>query len=388
MNSDLTQAEKEELYEALTYVEFPDHDYIQTHNNNINFNQAPNEVNTQSSTYIKNAWMKINSITPTVQIEDNLYHNGEGNIQLASNYNIQLPSRTERGDCKTKYSVSSASTSYTITDDGNNIGYTFNKNNDLNLEAQFTITATIKVKHYRQTERGCKYSHTETRTDQITIQDYQQVLYYNEPFNYDFEILDEAHNSYHGEFNTTSAFDLNFEDSTYQKRTYYYSYETNFEPYSVLTVKAVPYEREFSQNININQNQFTVPNINNCEITLYNHFEQQIEECNTEYNETDIQLTTDQQYYNQGETINLTIEPDNIPVIINYNEIIEIATANTQLTANETGLITATYNSKTDSEMVFVQAEQWSSFWNFGYFSTIIYILSNLSVFVFRRFGL
>ena len=55
---------------------------------------------------IKNAWLKIFTIMPSISINDTLYHNGTGEILTAYSYDTQLPTEKIAGDCRTEYELS------------------------------------------------------------------------------------------------------------------------------------------------------------------------------------------------------------------------------------------------------------------------------------------
>jgi hypothetical protein len=398
LNSDLTNEEKEELYLALFYTEFPDHDFIYEHNNGIEFVQAPEGVSKHNSNYVKNGWVEIVAVMPSVLIEDIIYHNGEGEILTAFGYNVQKPTGTASGDCRTIYNVKSVGRSFDIFANGRSIGHTdliaFSEEENLTIEAILIITVKVEIRHYKEKKvRGrwqCKYDSTETKTDQVRISDTIEANYLGDEHSYDLEITDEAHNSFKGniEVENATAFDLNFIDAFYEEREWYYSYQYLYEPYYILQVIAEPYKREHSENIIITNNEFTVSDIEDCSITLYTHFDSEEYICNLEYEDNDVKISTDKQFYEKGETIEISIEPSNIEVELIFGDYIENVTGYIELIAEDSGLISISYNSNEDSKMIYVGAEEWSSFWDFSWFGTFLYMIGNFSLFIWRKVGL
>jgi hypothetical protein len=407
-DSELTDEEKKELYLALFYTEFPDYDYVEDYNLEIEFDEAPEGVVEYDSSYIKNAWMKIVAVSPSLIINHTLFHNGEGEILLGYNYDIETPSGTASGDCRTSYNVRSISTSFEVSDDGTTLGYSdlvsFSVENNLYLEAEMEANVRVEIRHYKwETEEYqyyiggriyyrdvCRYSHTETDYDSLTVTDDLELEYYSDEPSYSLEILDEAYDSYKGslEVEDETTFELSFIDSYYENRDWYYSYEYSYEPYYILTVVAEEYEKEVSENININSEGFTVGDIEDCSITLYNHFESETYDCSTEYEDVDIEISISEQFYEKGDTIEVSIEPSDVEVLLTYGDLEEYITGSTSLEAFDSGLITISYNSKEDSEMLYVGAEEWDSFWNFGWFGTFLYMISNFSMFIWRKVGI
>jgi len=80
----------------------PDFNFIYSWNTNLNILKSP-DGRTSSSGTISNAWMKIITLMPSI-IENNiLYGSKNGKLMTSYNYNVNLPSGTESGDCRTDY---------------------------------------------------------------------------------------------------------------------------------------------------------------------------------------------------------------------------------------------------------------------------------------------
>ncbi len=413
--SGISEEEKEELYIALFYQEFPDYDYAYNHNTEIEWEESPEGVIEIDGTYIKNTWIILASVLPSVQIEDEIYHNGEGEILTGYNYDIVLPTGTASGDCKTSYGTKRTSRSHTITANGKEIGHSslvsFTSEEDLEIETEMTITAEISIRHYTEQPKEkkyyigggkyryeydyddmkCKYSHTEYEEERVTVSDNIEIIYYDSEQDFEINLEKESYSSYHGnlDIEDVTAFDLSFKDSSYEKREWYYSYNYEYAPYYTLQVIAEPYEVEQSENININSAyEFIVNSYEDCSITLYTHFSEESESCSLEYEDIGLSMSLSENTVLEGESFIVSITPSDESVIVSYGELEYEVEEEIELVAISTGLVIVSYDNEKVSELVFVPSGEWSSFFALGWFGMFIYILSNLGTFVWGKIGL
>lgn len=164
-SSNISASTKQQLMADLAY---PNHNYanhstIYDRNTAIIFDQAPNGVETSSSGSIKDAWLKITSIMPSVLSDGKLLTPGIGRIQSAYNYRIEVPSGTEGGDCYTEHNLKNNQASLTIYLNGNQIGTStltdFQGSSTLNFEANLKIQSSIEVKHSKNFKECCYYAY-------------------------------------------------------------------------------------------------------------------------------------------------------------------------------------------------------------------------------------
>jgi len=393
VNSDLTDTEKEELYQALLFVEFPDYDYVYNYNTNVEWVNTPENVTEYDSKYTKNAWILLASVMPSVSINDTLYYNGDASVLIGYDYDIEIPSSTISGDCRTIYDVSSVSRSHRVYVNGNIVGYSelvsFTSDEDVDVETEITITVVVSIKHYKikttKPLRGtCQYYSTEIDTDTLTISDSKELFYLDDEPSYSINIEDQGYDSYNGELSITNytAYDFIIGSGSYQKRDWYYSYDIID---NIIIVVAEPYEREVVDNINFLNGSFTIQEINPCSLTLYSHFDSFIYDCYEDFEDVDIGLETDKSYYNVGDTIEVTITPSDKEVLLTYGDIEENVTGFTSLTATQSGLVKIVYGGKTDTEQVYVRSESWNIFWLLVLFGILIYLFGNFSLVIWRK---
>jgi hypothetical protein len=399
-DQELTLEEKEELYNSLMSIEFPDFEFVYNYNTNIEFTSPPENVSTTDSMQIKNAWLSIITVMPSVLIEDQLYSQEQGTLLTAYNYDTELPSGLQGNDCKTLYSISEQTEELSIYKNGDLIGHDlvqdYTINNDSNFLAQLLITSVIRVRHY-QDHQGhcyigeycpstCEYSHTTYQTAQITLEDELELFYYDEQPLGEVHLLDQITSSYHGEIlaENYTALDLGFANSEYNLRNYYYDFDFSYKPYYVLTIKANEEQSEFIDNIIVGDLDFFVKDINSAVLTLYNHFGSFEYPLTFNFNDEDLVLETDKNFYEIGETILVT---SNLDAEIEYNG--ETLYGNeVEFTASqEDHTIKAYYGNKQDTRMIFVANESWIGFYNLGFFGMLIFLINKIGLFFMRRIG-
>jgi hypothetical protein len=212
-NTNLSQAEKDLLIADIFNKNktIPDFDFIYSWNTNLNIKDSPDNKY-QSSGAIRNAWVKIIALMPSVLENNILYIPEQGKILTRYNYNVVLPSGTVLGDCKTYYSLEDKKESLDIYANDKLIGHDqltgfIIKDNPENLDfiARLNIEVKYKVKHY-QRERYCseykdgkciryrtvcEYSSTNYHTDTLTLADSLNTKLYKSQLNSSFKITDK-----------------------------------------------------------------------------------------------------------------------------------------------------------------------------------------------------
>ena len=393
-DSELSDVEKEELYDALMYVEFPDFDYVYDYNTELEFDEKPDDVKKYGSDYIKNAWIILASVMPSVEIDNVSYYDGSASVLTGYDYEIEVPSGTASGDCKTIYNVNSISRSHRVYVNDEIIGYSdlvaFESAEDVEIRTELTITAVVSIRHYKikttKPFRGtCKYYSTETDTDTLIIYDSKELLYLNDEPSYSINIEDQGYDSYQGslDVNDAVAYDFSIGEGSYQKRDWYYTYDITYG--SLLNVVAVPYEREVVNNINFVNNEFTIQEIKPCSITLYSHFDSWTSDCEQDFEDNDISILTDKHFYDSGDEIQVTITPSDEEVLLTYGDIEKLVTGSTILTAEQSGLITISSSGKANSVQIYVGSGNWGILWLILLFGMFVYTISNFGLFIWRR---
>lgn len=341
----------------------PNHYFVNSWNNQIQMRTAPQEVSTRNEGVIRDAWIKIASIMPSVLENDTLYVDKIGKIQSFYNYRIEIPTGTASGDCKTIYSLANQDSQLQLFLNnilvGNNklSNYQTSENGDLNFLAQITINAQTKIEHYQdytycsQYYKGskkcrtysteCRYSNTEYKNDQLILTDYVKAKTFPNIPSYNFQTLNDYGSSIKGLVNANNytSFLLSFKDASYKETNYIYDYVYSLKPYNVLTIRATPLFQGTTNNINIkhlsnSSFEFIVNNKQNCQITLFTHFSNNSYSCFPEITLKGLSITTDKLHYFTNESIKVEIEPKGMPVKLNYGNTTYIVSDSISLQAN------------------------------------------------------
>lgn len=364
----MTEQDKQMLYTLAFYNDrtVPNHDFIALWNQQLNFTTAPDGVSTQDKGVIKNAWLKIISVMPSVLENDTLYCDTTGKLQSAYNYNITLPDGTINGDCQTTYELSKDRTTFDSSVNGNKFGsdklstFSINETSDANFLAQLNIIIDTKINHYKNNRYCCKYSNhqcvkycyrceyysNEIHTDSLTINDSVGAKVYDTDFKGNVEITDSNDASSRGKAITINStrFTLNFQNSSYEKSNYIYDFNYSFQPYNILTLVAQPFAQETKNNIFINDKNesgflFIVKNSQNCSLTIANHFSSSEISCDSNISNINLSVSTDKFYYASNDTIFVKLNPETIPLTVTYG--------NQSIIAQNTTSFVATYPDST-----------------------------------------
>jgi hypothetical protein len=358
-NTNLSQTDKDLLISDIfnSNKTNPNFDFVYQWNTNLNISNS-SDGKIYSSGTIKNAWIKIICLMPSIIENNTLYSSSIGKLLTAYSYNYQLPSGTVSGDCKTSYSLSSKTEQLNVYINNNLIGHdkliSFNNlNQDANFKSELVISIKYRIDHYKNKKycskydsKGrcikysyrCEFSNSEYKTDILTISDQLSAKFYQNNPASTFKVIDKYSGITKGvlEASNYTNLILSFNNSQYKNSKYIYSLNYSL-PYYILTIKAEPVEITNFNNININQNNksiyFTVADASNCKIQLNDFFSSKIFPCDLSFNEINFSIKTDKINYFDNDTIKVHISPDNLQVNLTYANKTIIARNYTELKA-------------------------------------------------------
>ena len=343
-NTNISQADKDLLISDIfnSNKTSPNFDFVYQWNTNLNISNSP-DGKIYSSGTIKNAWITIISLMPSIIENNTLYSSNSGKLLNAYSYNYQLPSGTASGDCNTYYSLSSKTEQLNVYINNNLIGHDrlilFNNlNQDANFKSELVISIKYKIDHYKNKKycskydsKGrcikysyrCEFSNSEYKTDILTISDQLSAKFYQNNPASTFKVIDKYSGITKGvlEASNYTNLILSFNNSVYKYSKYIYSLNYSL-PYYILTIKAEPVEITNFNNININQKNksiyFTVADASNCKIQLNDFFSSKIFPCDLSFNEINFSIKTDKINYFDNDLIKVYIFPDNLQVNLTY----------------------------------------------------------------------
>lgn len=411
MQSNLSESEKQLIVGSLmSNAYYTNHSFIRKWNTGINFTEAPYGVNAIDKDYIRDAWFSIVAIMPSVWLKNDLLSPGYGQILSAYNYWIEIPVGTEPGDCKTEFSLIENTSKLSIYLNNEYIGdarlTSFNTSQNLSFNAFLNIKATIEVQHYKERkyccrwdENGCHkictvchHENTEYRTNEVNLIDSKQAILDKPIIDPEVRAINRYRNTTYGILNISNfaAFSLDFANSSLRQYNYQYEFNRTFEPYDILTIRAIPHRELIKHNMNLEHStkdyRFFIPDSEICSLRYYDFFIEWVENCSINQTAIPLVLKTDKRSYRQNESINLSIEPANTTVTINYGNESWIAANSIELPAQQYQNRIEAYRDEQKADVVFhVKDGNTIDFWlNFGIFTSVLY-----SVYlVFRKYAI
>jgi len=303
LDSELNETEKDLVLSSLLYAdnEFPNYEFIEDYNLDIGVDSPPDNTPIYDSVQIKNAWLSFLAVFPSVYEEDILYVPYYINVLSEYDYEVEIPTGTRPGDCRTEYQLvqNNVEVYYYLNNLLKGSGKTdsFDSNDGI-LTAELEINTRIEVDHYRtqtyccewqdwrqiQCDRYCTrcvYSHTDYEDDSIEITEEKNITQYTEEPFANLTIVNEYWNTTKGIFTAEnySYFELNFEDSYIEKQNYYYDVVFEKKPYYIAYISANNFSQTALSNIFLSNDTFFVKNTDNCSLFAYNHFYNFSSEC-------------------------------------------------------------------------------------------------------------
>jgi len=243
-----------------TYV--PDHDSVYDYNSNIEVSSAPEDIVKQSNGMIKDAWVSLLYLSPSIVYNESLNVPSDFQSRLEYDYRVQIPSnyynnRKRHGStCKIIYSLNSQQSTLVTSADNQQCTdkqCSFSIDEDSSVESTLDVQATRKEQHYKWQRYccgksngkcrycyRCKYYTTRYHTDSLSVDDNLEVEYYDHVPEVSFEINRAPYETYKGTFekdNETTLF-LSLNNSYLNEYEYEFNAELSKKPYNFLTITA------------------------------------------------------------------------------------------------------------------------------------------------------
>ena len=400
-NMDLSEEEKEYLISDIIddSKNYPNHDFVKEWNLNLDTFRAPVDIQKHNSVYIKNAWVKLLTVMPSVLEGNTLYHSDNSEVLSAFNHEVEIPDERIDGDCKTKYYLEEnrEELNLYVNDDyaGSGRLISFVADKDSEFKVEYDVFVKIKIKHYEwdsycckrdddgrciKTCRECEYDHTEYKTDNLRINDEVNLKYYDIDSEADFSVKEKYFDTTKGVLSGKdfSSLHLKFSNSYFSDFNYVYS--RVWDSYNVLTVKAEKKKRTEHNNLFYSGNyDIEVKDTTNCKVLVYDHFNKKIIPCDLNFEELGIEIKTDKLVYSQDEIIKVNLKPEDVIFEVNYANETYSAKENLELDAvypyNKISII---HNGKSYEKIIHIKNEESM---NFLFFLTIFggfnYIFAN-----------
>ncbi len=276
-------------------------------NKNLEFGgYPPNNSVTGSSYTIKDAWLSIVSVQPSVYGEDRLLVNSSGSVLTRHSFVFVVQDKKRAKDCRTIYRICGYNYSLDTYLDGEKINNKsnaeafFNLTNSseywitskLSIQSEYMVDHYKKKRHCKEDEDGdkdcwysCDYYKTEDVWDSLVLSDSKKVYYENNTAKVRY-ILDGVSNNL-ADFkiavgSNNSNINLRVGNAVFRKISYFHKVRFGNEPYNTLYLEKIPVNRTDthafsvleSENNNSNLTLHLVsPYDEDCELTIESPFD-------------------------------------------------------------------------------------------------------------------
>lgn len=310
-SSNINESQKDQLLSSLfyNYTNYPNHEFIFNYNTNIKANSSIENLTIVNSTYIKNAWLSLLTVMPSIIENNTLYVPNTAFVLSDYGYEVYIPENyissgypnILSGDCKTIYELVENTSIFSVNVNNINQGSLklnpISINEDSVINDNLVINTNIKQDHYKwkkycaATRRGrciryeyrCEYTDIDYLRDTVNLQDNVSIKYYNIKPGVSINVLDYYYNTTKLQYNAGNfdSFTISFSNSSYKEQRYTYSIEFIKKPFYIAVLKANKVNIKKAENlISGLNNTLYVKNINNCKLNSFNHFFSFNKDCN------------------------------------------------------------------------------------------------------------
>ncbi len=362
------ETEKDILLEMTTYnLEKPTHSFVSNWNNNIVYDQVPEDTTPTEHLTIKNAWLKAYTVSPSVKMNDTLYNTDKGVFYSGYYYTLTIPSDyyngkdkncgdpgnvNEIGDCKTIYGPNWDISEYNIYQNNKQIG-TQQKLNFVSADVN-NFESDLKIKNKIQRERWkweetndcckqcckktatgtscwcckywyeCKYSFIDYRIDELPLTSELQTKKIPGPIHSVHKIVIDKSGApnyvyLHIDTKNIEKFIFSLGEKAFTERVYSYKIGYSSAPFNVLGIFTREDPLTMGEGLDLQHTKdisngkeyklsFGGEDIGKCKIEIKNPFKTNVYDCNYQImKNTNIKLTLDKMAYKNEEDINLGI---------------------------------------------------------------------------------
>lgn len=300
----------EDLIAGLIYTRTsrPDYAFIDAYNSKIIVSEPPANATLFSKDIIKDAWVKILAISPSLLYKGLIFVPGNVNVRTDYDYNIKIPDNYETSDtgadvCRIIYSLDSKSEILDVLLDDEIVAsgkqVSINVEQNSTLKAQLGITAVIRAdestwyKYCCASSDGfctqycydCRYESTNYITENLNIEDSVALKMYEEEPSAKVQFIQRYFNSTKGLINKSNntGIILSVGNSLFEQTEFEYYARFSEKPYYFLMLEAVDKEGVKIRNMILDNPYFFVASEQNCTIEYFNFFNNRLEACNTTY---------------------------------------------------------------------------------------------------------
>ncbi|HIJ10438.1 TPA: hypothetical protein HA278_00140 [Candidatus Woesearchaeota archaeon] len=316
MQSDLTDEEKNYLVADIMSdtKHYPDHSLVRDWN--LQSTVIPD--NMQNQGVIRNAWIKIGAIMPSVLYDEKLHIDTGGEIITGEGYDVVLPRGTTSGDCRTDRRVYRNNTEKSLSINNQEVQSRFRHDTPhmtpIEIQASYDILVTTEIQHYTMQVRcqycspECLWNRTEYKNDRLVVEDSVVAVIHNPFLEASFEVEDTYNGTINGNLVSEDFVNLELDvgESYLHKHNYVFS---EILENGMLQVYAEYLPSHETKGVKGFEDKLLIPENDECNLRLYDFFERKVVPCFLEKIDLSFTVDTDSQMYMEGDTIIVTIEP-------------------------------------------------------------------------------
>jgi hypothetical protein len=308
---EVLNTESEGLIANLIYNEntYPNHSFLEQYNQMIVLSPPTNTTKYFLGS-IHSAWLELLTVQPSVKYDDTLFVPQTVTLRSEADYEIVIPpeyvnSVEEDGAvCRLKYSSTGDTLSISWYGDGVFLGegklVTASTNASL-IEVQSIVRSFVEVKRYewerycsywkngqcQDYDYDCNYQYSYTYSDELIINDSQQIEQYVSPSPSRFELLHEYDGTHQGELTTHPRTNtlVSTSNAFFKQDTLRFQAEFLHEPYYFLQLVAINENTTSSENVFYHNTTLYLPESSDCEVTTTDFFQITSNSCLQNYTE-------------------------------------------------------------------------------------------------------
>ncbi|MEK6822863.1 MAG: hypothetical protein AABY13_03460 [Nanoarchaeota archaeon] len=320
---------------------------------------------------VRNAWVRILAVTPSAYDGDVLLIPAQGEVLTLHSYKITTPSGTERGDCRTRYSLQYTST-LDIRANGKLIGHdrvsAYTVDSDADFQAELRITIRLAVKHYDwqydDDGKRCVYSRTEQRKDVVTVSDSLSARLHRPKITARIETLADQNGGVEirpvvlGAMRyTLRAGDAVFEQQSAELEPFlgpgpYYPFQQRVRAVNRTRIEGMRYG---------NQGIVVVPSV--CSFELSDYFTSRAQSCAIDANLEPLSISTERTFYQKGEDVHVHVNGAD-SVQLSYADTVQIVAQDATLKAAQGhSMIHVQAGGRNAWKAISVESGAWDSVW-------------------------
>ncbi len=242
-------------------------------NSNLSFGKYPPDTS-RSSTNIKDAWVSISYLNPSVYDDGTYLINSSTQPLIKSNLTFVVDTRRLAGDCNDNFHICGYDYSIPITNTSSSITAT------LNVRSQYLVDRYHWVTHCDMSGCwvSCDYYRTDNHPDSLSISDSKniQLANFNSTSNYSVVAYYNELAEINVTVNDSNVF-FQMGNSSFYKTDYLYRIRNESGPYSILVKETVPANQTSIYGLSIldqNNSKFRIlaPYSPNCSLTVSSYF--------------------------------------------------------------------------------------------------------------------